>query len=122
MDTLKIIIQIIIFVMGVKILDDIRKNKREILVNSKIDILIIITGTILCITLNVLINNFLPLFIVDFSTSEIIVKTKIIDMVLLVLTGLILAPVLEEVLFRYYLYERLRVKLNIIFSISLFVW
>jgi len=111
------IIQILIFIIAAKILADIWKSNKEVVISKTNDISLIISGSLLCISTGVLISSCLPLLSDVFISSNNINNSSILNFIILVLTSIILAPLLEEVFYRHYLYEKIKSKLNVYLSV-----
>lgn len=116
MDILIIFVPLAIYIFSSRILEGIWKKNRKAIVNKNYDLLVILIASVLCISLNLLINSLLP-FISDWFVNESnSTDGNLLVNSILAIISIIVAPVLEEVFFRYYLYNKIKIKTNIVLA------
>ena len=111
------IIQILVYIISATVLADIWKKDKKIIVNKNLDMFLIIFGCLLCLSLTILLNIFLPMLNDIFINTNSFTNTDLVVFITISITSIILAPILEEIFYRYYLYEKIKSKTNIFLSV-----
>lgn len=117
----RIIFIVFITLIGISVIDNL-KNKDKLNINKKInlkniDVKFLLKMFALSLFLRIIVGQIITL--VDINKTIVIGPSNILEIIIDFITTCIFAPICEEIIFRFGLYEKLNKKFNVVISILL---